>query len=152
LSLFDTAPVVCQFDAHFAASPERVWESLTSDESIAAWGRGVESVRWLSPRPFGPGTRREVRLARGSATVREEFFRWDEGRGYSFFATESSRPGLHRLAEDYVVSPAGTGTSLTWRIAVEPVRRFAPVAPFAAPVVRLLFGQLVRDGKRYFAR
>ena len=49
----------------WTSPPEQVWESLASDESIAAWpmGPGIRiGLRWTSPRPFGIGTTREVRL------------------------------------------------------------------------------------------
>lgn len=150
-SVFSEAPVRWEFSTHFAAPPARVWESLSSDESVAAWGRGVETVRWTSPRPFGVGTTREVTLALKAATVREEFFSWDAGRGYSFCARESNRPGLRRFAEDYQISPAGTGTLFVWRVAIEPVPAAAVAMRLLAPVVRAAFGQMVRDGVRYFA-
>jgi hypothetical protein len=149
-SFFSAAPVLLDFSAHFTAPPGRVWESLASDESVAAWGRGVQSVRWTSSRPFGVGTTREVVLAFNTVTVREEFFRWDEGRGYSFCARQSNRPGLRRFAEDYAVSAAGTGTLFTWRVALEPTAG-SPAVRLMAPALRAVFGQLVRDGARYFA-
>lgn len=150
-SFFSTAPVRLDFSAHFAAPPLRVWESLTSDQSVAAWGRAVQSVRWTSPRPLGVGSTREVVLALNTATVREEFFRWDEGRGYSFCARESNRPGLRRFAEDYEVSAAGTGTLFTWQVALEPVPAATAATRLLAPALRVVLGQLVRDGVRYFA-
>lgn len=34
-----SAPHIFRYQKRFAASPEKVWESLVSDESLAAWGR-----------------------------------------------------------------------------------------------------------------
>ena len=149
-SFFATAPVRFEFSAHFAAPPERVWDSLASDESVAAWGRGVDSLRWTSPRPFGVGSTREVTIVLHAATVQEEFFRWDEGRGYSFCAVQSNRPGLRRFAEDYQISAAGTGTLFVWRVGIEPVPAATPALRLLAPALRAVVGQLVRDGARYF--
>lgn len=151
-SFFDDAPLRHRFVAELAAPPERLWESLVSDDSVAAWGPGVKSIRWTSPRPFGVGTTREVTLALGAATVRERFFRWDEGRGYSFCAVESNRPGLRRFAEDYVVEPTGNGSRLLWTVALETSARLARANPLVGPAAWAMFGRLAKDGERYFAR
>jgi polyketide cyclase/dehydrase/lipid transport protein len=149
-SIFTEAANVYRYPARFAASPERVWESLASDESVKAWGMGVKSLRWTSPRPFGVGATREVTLPAGVMTVREEFFRWDEGRGYSFFVTEANRPGLRVFAENYEVEPDGDGTLFTWTIALEPKGRLAPVMKLLAPVNKAGFAVLVKAGRKYF--
>lgn len=151
-SFFDTAPLVYRFPTKMAAPPEQVWESLASDRSVSAWGPGVERIRWTSPRPFGVGATREVTLAARSVTVREEFFRWDEGKGYSFFVRESNRPGLRRFAEDYLVEPDGDATLFTWTVALEPTPRAATPLRLAGPLIRLAFGRLASDGRRYFAK
>ena len=150
-STFTEATHVYRYPARFPASPERVWESLTSDESLKAWGLGVRALRWTSPRPFGIGTTREVVLPLAFMTVREEFFRWDEGRGYSFFVREANRPGLRSFAENYELEPDGDGTLFTWTIALEPTRRFAPVLRLSGPINRIGFGSVVRGGRKYFS-
>ena len=97
-----TAPQVLRFEIESAVPPQDVWASLSSDESLGAWPMppGMKlGVRWTSPRPFGIGTTREVTLPGKVITVRERFFRWDEGEGYSFFVEEANRPGLRRLTE-----------------------------------------------------
>lgn len=158
---FTSAPHVFRYTKRFAAPVEKVWESLASDESLAAWSATVSAVNWSSPRPFGVGTTREVVLAPGLTRMRERFFRWDEGRGYSFAAYEANLPVFRSFAEDYVLEalePGGTGgagggaTRLTWTVALEP--RSALRLPFLAlaPVLRLAFGRTVADGERYFAR
>lgn len=150
-STFTEAAQVHRFPARFPVPPQRVWESLTSDESLAAWGSVVKSLRWTSPRPFGVGTTREVTLPLGAITVREEFIRWDEQKGYSFYATEANRPGLRSFAENYELEPDGDGTLFTWTIALEAVGPLAPALRLLTPVTHSAFGQLVRGGHRYFA-
>jgi hypothetical protein len=150
-STFSDAAAVYRFPARFRATPERVWESLASDESVKAWGLGVRSLQWTSPHPFGIGTTREVVLPLAAITVREEFFRWDEGKGYSFFVTEANRPGLRSFAENYELEADGDGTLFTWTIALEPVSRLAPAMRLFGPVNKAAFGQLVRSGQKYFA-
>ncbi len=103
---FDAAPHVFRYTKHYDAPPEKVWESLQSDESLSAWGPSVSSLTWTSPRPFGIGTTREVGL--GPTRVHERFFRWDEGSRYSFYLYESNAPLFRRFAEDYVIAPDGT--------------------------------------------
>jgi hypothetical protein len=131
--------------------PEQVWESLTSDASIAAWGNpAVKEVTWTSPRPFGIGTTREVA---GLVTrSRERYFRWDEGHGYSFAVYESTVPLFKRFAEDYVVEPDDGGTLFNWTLAIEP--KVALAFPFKAlaPVLKAGFGRIRSDGQRYFAK
>jgi hypothetical protein len=149
---FGTASQVYRFPIRLHVPPARVWESLASDESLAAWGLGVRRLTWTSPRPFGVGTNREVVLPLGFMTVREHFFRWDEGSGYSFYVEAANRPGLRQFAEDYVVEPDGDGALLTWTIAIEPKRRLAPVMTVFGPVNKVAFGQFATGAKKYFAK
>ena len=153
--VFTSAPYVFRYEKTFLAPPAVVWESMTSDQSLAAWSSTVTALTWTSPRPFGVGTTREVVLAPGLARVHERFFRWDEGRGYSFAAYEANLPVFTTFAEDYVLEPHGTdgkSTRFTWTVAIEPKSAFAlPFKPLA-PVLKLVFGRLAADGERHFAR
>jgi hypothetical protein len=149
-SVLVSAPHVYRYRSHYAAPPERVWESLASDESLAAWGPSVKAVNWLSPRPFGVDTTREVVLVGGAPRMRERFFRWEEGRGYSFAVYESSVPLFRHFVEDYGVEAEGDGTLFTWTIAIEPKRAFALPFKAVSPVLKFAFGRTVADGKKYF--
>lgn len=150
---FSAAPHIFTYVKRFAAPPELVWESLTSDESLAAWGPSVKNITWRSPRPFGVGTSRDVTLAPGVIRVHERFFRWEEGRRYSFTVDHASIPSLRRFAEDYLVEPAGDGqTQFTWIVAIEAKPAFALPFKAVAPVLKAAFGRLASDGQRYFAR
>jgi hypothetical protein len=151
-SFFLDAPIVQRFPVRLSVPPERVWESLASERSMWDWGLGVKRLTWTSPRPFGVGTTREVVLPFGAMAVREKFFRWDEGKGYSFYVAEANRPLMERFAEDYVIEPDGDGSVFTWTIALEPRRALRPVMRVASPLNRLAFGQVPRAAKRYFAR
>jgi len=149
---FDAAPVRHRFVVDVPVPPAELWKSLSSDASVSAWGQSVKAVTWTSPRPFGVGTTRDVTLALGAMTVRERFIRWDEGSGYAFCAVASNRPGLRRFAEDYVIEASGGGARLLWTVALEPAGALSRATPALTPLVRLVFGRLVADGKRYFAR
>ncbi len=148
---FDTAPHVFRYEKHFAAPPEQVWESLQSDASVSAWSPAIKTVTWTSPRPFGVGTTREVAPPGGQGKMRERFFRWDEGQGYSFYVYESNAPMFRRFVEDYVLVPDGEGTRFTWTLAIEP--RSALRIPFKvlAPVLKAGFGRVPSDGQKFFA-
>lgn len=146
---FTSAPQVFRYVKHFDATPAQVWESLQSDESLAAWGNAVGSVTWTSPRPFGVGTTREV--GTGPALLREQFFDWTDGSGHSFFVTEATVPLFRRFAEDYRVEPEGTGTRFTWVVAIEPVGALKLPFKVLAPVLKTAFGRAAADGQKYFA-
>jgi polyketide cyclase/dehydrase/lipid transport protein len=146
-----SAPHVFTYQKRFAAPPQAVWAQLTSDESIAAWGPAVKQLTWTSPRPFGVGTTRDV-VAPGGATMRERFFRWEDGSRKSFAVYESSIPAFNRFAEDYLVEPDGNETLFTWTLAIEPKRAVALPVKLLAPVIKAAFGKMPSDGQRYWAK
>jgi len=148
---FTSAPHVFRYQKRFAATPEQVWESLTSDVSIAAWGPTIKEVKWTSPRPFGVGTTRDV-VAPGGSTMRERYFRWDEGHSHAFYVYESSLPLLRRFAEDYIVEPDGAETLFTWVVAIEPKDAFRLPVKVLAPLLKAGLGQVPAGGQRYFAK
>ena len=88
-----SAPVVYRIVTDFPVPPERLWAALTADDAMVSWSRAATGLRWLSPRPFGVGTERELTLLRGLVTVKERYYRWDEGKRKSFYVVEASRPG-----------------------------------------------------------
>lgn len=146
-----SAPHVFRYEKRFAATPERVWESLTSDESLSAWGPSFKKVTWTSPRPFGVGTTRDV-VAPGGATMRERYFRWDEGRNHSFYVYESTIPLFRRFAEDYIVEADGDQTLFTWVLALEPKKAAALPVKVLAPLLKAGFGRIPSGGQSYFAK
>jgi hypothetical protein len=151
LSTFREASQLYRFPARFPAPPERVWASLVSERSVTEWGLGVRGFRWTSPRPFGLGTTREVVLPLGAMTLREEFFRWDEGRGYAFYVTEADRGWFRSFAENYELEPDGDGTLFTWTIAMEPNPALGRLMRAATPLNRMSLGLLTRAGTKFFA-
>jgi carbon monoxide dehydrogenase subunit G len=151
-TFFDTAPMPFVYRLDVAVPVETVWDSLQSDESISAWGPGVRKVRWLSPRPFGVGTTREVAIAMGIATVHERFLVWDEGKRYAFEVYESNRSGFRRFGENYVLEERNGGSRLTWTVAIELQPKVQRLAAVIGPVNKFAFGQMARAGRSYFAR
>ncbi|MDP9093251.1 MAG: SRPBCC family protein [Actinomycetota bacterium] len=150
-SFFSSAPFVYRYPVELAVSPERVWQSLTSDEAIAAWGLGLHSLRWTSPRPFGVGTSREVVLPGKLMAVRERFFLWDDGRRKAFHGTQANRALVRTFAEDYLVEASGAGSRFTWTIALEPTEKTGMLLKVAEPLNKLAFRAVPLRAKRYFA-
>ena len=149
-SFFSTAPYVYRYPVELTVPPERVWESLISDGSLADWGLGIK-LRWMSPRPFGVGTTREVVLPLGLMTVRERFFLWDEGTRYAFYVESANRSMIKSFAEDYLVEKTSTGSRFTWTIAIEPAPKFRALVAAGGPLNKVAFGQTARAAKSYFA-
>ena len=151
-SFFDTAPHVYTFTHELPVAPERVWESLVSDHSVADWTPLLQSIEWTSPRPFGVGTTRTVVLPTKAITIHEHFFRWEEGRRFSFHGVEATLPLFARYAEDYIVEPSGAGTRFTWSFALEGTSKTALAMWVLSPANRLTFGAMARGSKSYFAK
>jgi hypothetical protein len=146
-----SAPHVFRYQKRYAASPEKVWESLVSDESLAAWGPMITDVTWTTPRPFGVGTTRDV-TAPGGSVMRERFFHWEDGHRKSFYVYECALPMFKRFAEDYLVEPAGDNeTRFTWILALEPKPAFALPVKLLAPLLKAGFGRIPAGGEKYFA-
>jgi hypothetical protein len=119
-------PAVVELDA----PPARVWEVLGSD-AMWSWAPIIDDVRWSSPLPRTAGAVRYLKLF-GLVTLEEEFYRWDDtALRATFRVTQQSRRVFAGLAEDFLVEPGagGTGSRLTWTMAVAP--RGLPAPPKA---------------------
>lgn len=131
-----TAPFRYRHAVDLAAAPADVWAALTADDTIVSWSNLLSALRWTSPRPFGIGSTREVTVG-GIATVREQYYHWDEGERKTFYVTESSVPGLRRFAEDYRIQRTPTGTRFVWTFAIEPGPALSLLLRLADPALRL---------------
>ncbi|MGH3714123.1 MAG: SRPBCC family protein [Micromonosporaceae bacterium] len=144
-AFFDTAPVRFVDAMELAAPAEQVWAGLTADRPLS-WCRAITSARWTSPRPFGVGTTRSVKVA-GLLRLRERYFRWEEGTRMSFSVESTNLPAFRRFGEDYLVEPfSETRSRFTWVIAWEPL----PLGRLGTPVNGLLMRSLFSDTRRHF--
>jgi hypothetical protein len=150
-SIFTTAPQIYRYPVELTVSPERVWESLTSDGSLADWPLPIR-LSWMSPRPFGVGTTRQVVMPAGFMTLNERFFRWEEGSRYSFYVESATRGFLRTFAEDYLIEKTPTGSRFTWTMAIEPQPKYARLIAASGPLTKLAFSSTPRAAKKYFAR
>jgi hypothetical protein len=140
LTFFDTAPRLVVHHVHVAAPRDRVFATVAEDPS--GWGRWFpgfrDDGRWETPPPHGVGSVRTVRAFR--ARYRETILAWDEGVRWAFRIDEASVPGFRAFAEDYRFADEGTGTRLSWIVALRP----GPALRVAAPVLSWGFGMLLR--------
>ena len=104
-------------------------------------------MTWTSPEPYGVGTTRTVRALRGLSVIDEHFFRWEEGRRHSFYATQTSAPLWRSFAEDYLVEPVSDGSCrFQWTIAYAPRAAARP----GNPLNKRIFGSLFGDTRKYY--
>ncbi|HEU5454179.1 MAG TPA: SRPBCC family protein [Nocardioides sp.] len=121
----------------------RTWQALTAPDTLTSWTPLVTDLKWTTPPPFDVGTQREVTLLR-VMTIRENYFRWEEGRRKTFTGVVSSLPGLRRLAEDYMVEATPTGSRFTWTLAVEPHPALSPLLRILKPTTSWLLRRITR--------
>ncbi|WP_026909851.1 SRPBCC family protein [Patulibacter minatonensis] len=141
-----TAPAIYAETFDIALPASEVWAQITADDPLA-WCSLLKG-RWTSERPFGVGTTRQMRVA-GLAKVQEHFFVWEEGRRKAFYLTSANVPVFERLAEDYVVEPAGDDRcTFTWTIAVEP----SAIGKAGGPLNSFLFGRCFKDTRKHFPK
>jgi hypothetical protein len=142
---FESAPTRYSHRWSIARPSSEVWAELVGDRPLH-WCRGL-TVNWTSPRPFSVEATRQAKIL-GVLKVRELFFAWEEGRRYTFYATEANLPLFHHVAEDYIVEPDGPNRcTFTWKIALAPT----PIGKAGGAVYGLLFNSVFKDTTRYFA-
>jgi hypothetical protein len=129
-----SAPLVVRSSVQLRASQEAVWTALGSDE-MWSWLPVIDRLEWQSPRPFGPGAIRRLRLGK-LVTVDEEFYRWDENERATFRIVGQSRKVLDALIEDFALVPKDGGTELTWTMALAPLKGRGLPLGLLAPVLR----------------
>ena len=151
-SFFATAPHLYTFVQDLDVSPERVWESLVSANSVADWSPLLHSIEWTSPRPLGLGATRTVVLPGKAITIHEYFFRWEEGHRYSFYGVEANLPLFSKFAEDYIVEPSASGCRFTWSFALEGTSKTKLAMKAMSPINRLNFRSMAYGAKGYFAK
>jgi carbon monoxide dehydrogenase subunit G len=148
LSFFDSAPQVIHSHAHVAAPRDRVFAAVADDP--AGWGRWFpgfsDDGRWETPSPHGVGSVRSVRSFR--VRYRETILAWDDGRRWAFRLDEAGAPLFRAFAEDYRFADDGSGTRLSWTVAV----RLRPGAGLLGPLMPAGFGLLLRRAAKRLAR
>ena len=70
--LVATAKALGIAEREMAVSAEQLFARLEDGPSYSKWVPAIREVTWTSPRPFGKGTTRTVKLV-GGATIDEVF-------------------------------------------------------------------------------
>ncbi len=144
-AFLDTAPARFVDAIEIALPASTVWAELTHDGTLD-WCRGL-AITWLSPRPFGVGTKRQAKLFGALLRVQEEYFIWEEGRRMAFFVTSVRPPVYRRSAEDYVVDPLGPDRCrFTWTLAFDLTLLGRLNSPLSSPIIKRMF----TDTHRHF--
>jgi hypothetical protein len=139
-SFFDTAPMRFKNVVELDASPAEVFSIFEDGESWPHWFRAIRKVKWTSDRPYRVGTTRTAWL--WTVTLDEHFFRWEQNRRCSFYASAQSMPLAHALAEDYLLEEVAPGkTRFTYSVALEPRR----MVTLGGPLSRMYFESMFKS-------
>jgi hypothetical protein len=142
---FENAPTIFRDAMEIARPASDVWSELVADGTLG-WCRALAGAKWTSPRPFGLGTTRTMRVA-GALVIHENYFRWEEGRRKSFYVVEANLPLFDYFGEDYLVEETAPGACrFTWTMA----GRSTPLAAPGAPLLRGLVGSMFADTRKHF--
>lgn len=145
---FATAPWRWVNEVELDASADAVFALFEDGAAWPKWFKDIRKVEWTSPRPFGVGTTRTVTLA--TIKVWEHFFRWDPGRGMSFYMLSTSLPLARALAEDYRLEPLGPGRCrFVYTVAAEPTLLSRCLGPALRWNFARMFGGAARSLQRY---
>lgn len=151
-SFYDEAPVRMSFPVTLPVTPAVLFDVFRDPASWPRWARGIGTVVWTSPEPYGVGTTRTV-IFWGGMRVYETFTAWEDGRRMDFQFTGTTQEVWRRFGERYVVDDHGDGTcTLTWTVAYEPTGGFARVHPWIAPIMRWNLGGYMRALNGYCKR
>lgn len=135
LDFADTAPLRAEGRTLVEGTPAEVWAVLLEYEAWPEWFAGIKTCRSTSDPSTGVGSTREVLLT-GGASVQERFIGWEEGKLWSFTATDM-KPALFRsLVERVTIEDLGPRrTQVTYRMAIDPSPALKLLAPALKPLL-----------------
>lgn len=125
----ETALVRAEGTATVAATPAEIWAVLVDCERWPRWFFGVRSCEATSDPAGGVGSTRRVQLT-GGARFEERFIAWEPGALWAFTAESMAPPVFRSLVERVTITEVAPGrTSVTYRVAFDPVGWLRPTAP-----------------------
>ncbi|WP_031026547.1 SRPBCC family protein [Streptomyces sp. NRRL WC-3725] len=136
LGFIGTAPVRLVFARNISASPEQVFRALAED--VPGWAEWFAAVTRARATDGGAG--REVRL-RGGARFAETVLVTKAPEVYAYRVDSTNAPGARALAEEWRLTPRGTGTRVQWTFAADGTAPFR----FLLTLARAGLGRAFRD-------
>lgn len=128
LDFLGTAPVRHVFARQITAAPEQVYRALAED--VPGWPAWFSAVTLA--RPFDDGARREIRL-RGGGRFLETILAAKEPEVYAYRVDVTNAPGARALAEEWRLTPSGTGTHVQWTFTADGTLPFRLAVTAARP-------------------
>jgi uncharacterized protein YndB with AHSA1/START domain len=126
LDFLATAPQRFEYAEPVHAPPAAVFAAISADPGTWSWFPGLEDGGYEGDGPAGVGSGRWVCME--GVVYRETVLAWDEPHRWAYRVDASSAPVFATLLEDWVIEPAGEGTStLRWTFAFEPRPEMAEV-------------------------
>ncbi|MET8772418.1 SRPBCC family protein [Streptomyces sp. NPDC004658] len=136
LGFIETAPVRFVFARNISASPERVFRALAED--VPGWAEWFAAVTLARATDGGAG--REIRL-RGGGRFAETVLVAKAPEVYAYRVDSTNAPGARALAEEWRLTPWGTGTRVRWTFAADGTAPFR----FVLRPARAGLGRAFRD-------
>ncbi|WP_193046480.1 SRPBCC family protein [Mycolicibacterium baixiangningiae] len=144
----DFLPAITVYEENISliSGVDEVWTELAAGNHRFLPGINVE---WLTVEPHGVGTLRIMNF--GPVHLRSRYFAWDETNHYKAFYLENPPVGVRELVEHFRVTPNGSGSIFSYRLAVIPTSVIRPLIPaLSAYVTFVMRNWHVRFIKRRF--
>jgi uncharacterized protein YndB with AHSA1/START domain len=117
LSFVERAPVVVRAEVTVPASPDAVWPAFADAPAWMDWFAGMRDAHYTSPAPHGVGSTRSVQVMGLAAD--ETILAFEPGKRFAFRVDSANVPILNALVEVVTLEPAGAGTRVVYRQALE---------------------------------
>ena len=150
LSFLDTAPKRWTFEARLHAPADAVFAAISGDPGTWTWFPGMTSGRYEGDGPYGVGSRRVIR--QGPSVYHETIIAWETPRRWVYRVDETTVPMARALVEEWIVEPAGPGSLVCWRFAIDPRALFKAVGPLASVGMGSVFRRAMRNLDRTLDR
>jgi uncharacterized protein YndB with AHSA1/START domain len=134
------APVVVRAEVTLPAPPAAVWPAIGDAPVWVEWFAGMTDARWTSPPPHAAGSTRSVKVMGLAAD--ETILAFDPAERFAFRVDAANLPALSALVEEVTLEPAGAGTRVVYRQALE----LKPWLRFLAPLLRRQMQQGLERG------
>ncbi|KUN06052.1 polyketide cyclase [Streptomyces yokosukanensis] len=130
------APVRLVFAREISAPPEQVFRALAED--VPGWPRWFSAVKLARPTDGGAG--REIRL-KGGTWFAETILVAKAPEVYAYRVDSTNAPGARALAEEWRLTPRGSGTLVQWTFAADGTAPFR----FVLGLARVGLGRAFRN-------